>query len=195
MHASLLLADPLADQLDALTVLVNDLRGEVQQLRAENAQLRQQVCELKCDVGYWKSCHAGTVARHLKGQRELEVANSEIRQLKAERFGKKSEKNSSTDRSNELDDPANSPPSKKKAGQQPERPVPERRDYSHLPLRQQIVDVPESQKLCGCCGKPLADLGCKTAGEQLAIETVGYRKVIARTTCRKPTSASTLGAR
>ena len=47
MHASLLLADPLPDQLDALTVLVNELRGEVQQLRAENAQLRQQVCELK----------------------------------------------------------------------------------------------------------------------------------------------------
>ncbi len=54
MNASLLLADPLADQVQALTSLVRELRGEVEQLRAENAQLRQQVSELKCEAGYWQ---------------------------------------------------------------------------------------------------------------------------------------------
>jgi len=96
MHASLLLDDPVSDQLHALTALVEQVRGEVGQLRLENAQLRQQVSELKCDVGYWKS-----------------------RQLKAERFGKQSEKQSSTDRSNDLEDPSATPKNKKKRGQQP----------------------------------------------------------------------------
>ena len=105
MNASLFLADPVADQLHALTTLVQELRDEVGQLRAENAQLRQQVCELKCDAGYWKSRHADAIDRNLKLQSELDLAKAEIRQLKAERFGKQSEKQSSTDRSNDLIDP------------------------------------------------------------------------------------------
>jgi hypothetical protein len=63
MHASLLLTDPIVDQLHALTTLVHELRDEVGQLRAENAQLRQQVSELKCEVGYWKSRNADSVGR------------------------------------------------------------------------------------------------------------------------------------
>ena len=112
MHASLLLDDPVSDQLHALTALVEQVRGEVGQLRLENAQLRQQVSELKCDVGYWKS-----------------------RQLKAERFGKQSEKQSSTDRSNDLEDPSATPKNKKKRVQQPGRSSQTRRDYTHLPIQ------------------------------------------------------------
>ena len=88
MNASLLLADPVTEQLQTLTVLVQQLRDEVGQLRTENAQLRQQVSELKCDVGYWKSRHADAVGRNVKLQAELDLAKAEIRQLKAERFGR-----------------------------------------------------------------------------------------------------------
>ena len=185
MNASLLLADPYADQLRALTALVQELRDEVRQLRAENAQLGQQVRELKCEVGYWKSRHADAVGRNLKMQAELDLAKAEIRQLKAERFGKQSEKHSSTDRSNDLVDPLQPVPTKKKRGQQPGRPVPKRRDYSHLPERTQIVELDENEKLCDCCGKPLTDLGFKDDGEQLGIETIVYRKIIRRRRLRR----------
>ena len=198
MNASLLLADPVDDQLHALTTLVQELRDEVEQLRAENAELRLQVSMLKCDVGYWKSRHADAVSRNLKMQGELELANAEIRQLKAERFGKQSEKQSSSDRSNDLADPLLPKPAKKKRGQQPDHPAPPRRDYSNLPERTQIVDVDESEKICGCCGKPLADLGSKEDGEQLEIETVIYRKVVRRKrlrrTCDCPDQPRTLTA-
>lgn len=185
MNASLFLADPAADQLHALRSLVQELREEVSQLRAENALLRQQVSELKCDVGYWKSRHADAIGRNGKLQAELDLAKAEIRQLKAERFGKQSEKQSSTDRSNDLTDRSQPTPPKKNRGQQPGRPATKRRDYSHLPKRTQIVDVDENQKLCDCCGKPLADLGFKDDGEQLEIETVVYRKVVRRKRLRR----------
>jgi transposase len=185
MNASLLLADPVAEQLLALTSLVQELREEVGQLRAENAQLRQQVSELKCDVGYWKSRHADAVGRNIKMQAELDLANAEIRLLKGERFGKQSEKQSSTDRSNDLIDPLQPPPTKKKRGQQPGRSAPQRRDYSHLPARTQIVDLGENEKLCDCCGEPLADLGFKDDSEQLEIETIVYRKVVRRRRLRR----------
>lgn len=185
MNAPLLVANPVSEQLHELTALVRELREEVGELRSENAQLRQQVSELKCDVGYWKSRHADTVGRNVKLQAELDLAKAEIRQLKAERFGKQSEKQSTSDRSNELVDPWQPPATKKKRGQQPTRPAPKRRDYSHLPAREQIVDLGENQNLCDCCGKPLTDLGFKDDGEQLEFETVVYRKVVRRRRLRR----------
>ena len=77
--------------------------------------------ELQCDVGYWKSRHADAVQRNVKLQAELDQAKAEIRQLKSESFGKRSEKQSSSDRSNELADPDAPVAPKKRRGQQPEK--------------------------------------------------------------------------
>lgn len=85
-------------QLESLRTLMAELRHEVAELRAENIELRRE-------VGYWKSMHARVVERNIKLQAELDAAKAEIRQLKDERFGKKSEKQSRVDRSNQLDDP------------------------------------------------------------------------------------------
>jgi transposase len=149
-------------------------------------------------VGYWKSRHADAVGREHKSKTQLDLANAEIRQLKAERFGKQSEKQSSTDRSNDLVDPSQPTVDKKKRGQQSGRPAPKRRDYSHLPERTETVDVQESEKRCGGCGEPLADLGFKEDGEQLEIETVVYRRVVRRKrlrrTCGCPDQPQTITA-
>ena len=133
----------LAAVVEQLRQEVGDLRSENAELRRENAELRQQVRELRCDVAYWKSRHADAVGRNAKLQDELDLAKAEIRQLKAERFGKASEKQSSRDRSNDLDDPQEPTP-KKKRGQQPDRPAPKRRDYSHLLVREEQIDLPET---------------------------------------------------
>ncbi len=90
--------NPVEQQLESLRVLVEELRREVGELRAENAELRRE-------VGYWQSMHARAIERNTKQQSELEEAKAEIRQLKAERFGKKTEKQSASDRTNRLDDP------------------------------------------------------------------------------------------
>ena len=185
MNASLLQTDSLAEQVQSLLAAVDQLQAEVDELRQENTELRQQVRELRCDVGYWKSMHARAAERNVKLQAELDQANAEIRQLKAERFGKKSEKQSAVDRSNQLVDSEQPTAPKNKRGQQPGRPAPKRRDYSHLPVRQETVDLPEDALVCACCGKPFEDLGHSDDSEQIEIETTVYRKVVRRKRYRR----------
>ena len=96
--ASLSENSSLAEPVQSLLATVECLRNEVAELRQENSVLKQQVRELRCDVGYWKSRHADAVQRNVKLQAELDQAKAEIRQLKSERFGKRSEKQSSSDR-------------------------------------------------------------------------------------------------
>ena len=178
MSASLVERISVDEQLQSLATLVQQLRQEVGELRRENAELR-------CEVGYWKSRHADAVKRNVKLQAELDQAKAEIRQLKDERFGKQSEKQSASDRSNQLDDPQQPKTPKNKRGQQPVRPAPKRRDYSHLPVREETVDVPNEAKVCSCCGKPLADLGFSEDGEQLEIEINVYRRKVRRKRYRR----------
>jgi transposase len=185
MDASVLERNSVDEQLRSLTALVEQLQQEVRELRRENAELHQQVSELRCDVGYWKSMHARAVECNKKLQAEFDQAKAETRQLKAERFGKQSEKQSTTDRSNDLDDPQQQSPPKKKRGQQPGHPAPKRRDYSHLPAREEQIDLPDDEKVCPCCGKPLEDLGQSDASEQIEIEIVVYRRVVRRKRYRR----------
>lgn len=183
MSAPVLEQNSVDGQLRSLTTLVQQLRREVRELRRENAELR-------CELGYWKSMHARAVDRNTKLQAELDQAKAEIRQLKAERFGKQSEKQSATDRSNDLDDPRNPSTPKKKRGQQPGRPAPKRRDYSHLSAREELIDLAEGAKICDCCGKPLADLGYSDDCEQIEIETIVYRRVTRRKRYRQTCDCS-----
>jgi transposase len=163
-----------------------DLRALVSEMRGEILQLRREVSELRCEAGYWKSRHADAVERNKKLQQEVDQAHAEIRKLKADLFGRKSEKQSSTDRSNHLDDPEDQKgANKKKRGQQPDRPGPARRDYSHLPAREKFIDVPPEECICGRCGKPLADLGETEDSEQVEVEFIVYRRQIRRRRYRK----------
>ena len=191
MVASLLESVSIAEQVPLLLKLVEQLQSRVLELEQEDAQLRQQVSGLRCDVGYWKSMHARAIQRHVKLQAELDQAQAEIRQLKAERFGKHSEKPSAADRSNELLDPQAPVLPPKKRGQQPGRPAPQRRDYSHLPVREEVVDLPDEAKVCACCGLPLENIGYGDDHEQIEIETTVYRQVIRRKRYRRTCECET----
>src|SRR5471032_1043273 len=111
-------------------------RQELAELRAEVARLRRENLELRQQAGYWQSRHADAVRRIAALEQENEHLRGEIRKLQAEQFGRRSEKQSGNDRSNELDDPADNQP-KRARGRQPGQPAPQRRDYSHLPAREQ----------------------------------------------------------
>ena len=166
-----------------LLALVSEMREEISQLRREVSELRLRSWLLEEPT---RRCGQ---AEYEKLQEELDQANAEIRQLKADLFGRKSEKQSSTDRSNHLDDPQDqNSANKKKRGQQPDRPGPARRDYSHLPVREKFVDVPPEGCVCGRCGKPLADLGETEDSEQVEVEFIVYRRRIRRRRYRKTCS-------
>ena len=89
-----------------LALLVVRLLAEVDQLRAEVAGLRRENRELRQQAGYWQSRHADAVRRIAALEQENEQLRGENRKLQAELFGRRSEKQSGSDRSNELADPA-----------------------------------------------------------------------------------------
>src|SRR5438876_3046936 len=154
------------------------VRAEVDQLRAEVASLRRENLELRQRAGYWQSRHTDAVRRIAALEQENEQLRGEIRKLQAERFGRRSEKQSGSDRSNELDDPADDTP-KRQRGRQPGQPAPRRRDYSHLPAREQFIDLPEAEQTCPHCGLTLKACGTEDS-QQLEIEMTVFRRVIHR---------------
>src|SRR6516164_5527250 len=161
-----------------LAVLVTRLLAEVDQLRAEVTQLRRENLELRQQAGYWQSRHADALRRIAALEQENEQLRGENRKLQAERFGRRSEKQTVRDRSNELEDPADAKP-KRPRGRQPNQPAPQRRDYSHLPAREQFIDLPATDQICPHCSLPLKACGTEDS-EQLEIEITVFRRVIRR---------------
>ncbi len=142
--------------------------------------LRREVSELRCDVGYWKRMHADAVARNGRLTAELAEARGEIRVLQDKLFGRKSEKSRSADRSNDLFDPEQATTETKKRGAQPGQQGHDRRDYSHLPVREEFLPLPEESLVCPHCGKPAAMMSDTEDSEVLEIEVQAHRRRIRR---------------
>lgn len=199
MNASLLESISLAEQVRALMGEVRQLRQRVEGQDQEIRELRQQVVHQRSEASYWKSMHARAVERCEKVQQKLDEAQAEIRQLKADLYGDKSEKSSGRSASsNQLEEPgelvtdssatsaegATSKPKKRRGGRtgQAKR---TRRNYSHLPAREDNIDLPPDQKVCEHCGKPLSAHGTCDEVEQIQIEVEAYRRKIRRLRYRR----------
>src|SRR5205809_4366235 len=104
-----------------LTALVTRLMAEMDPLRADVTRLRRENLELRHQAGYWQSRHADAVRRLAALEQANEQLRGENRQLQAQAFGRKSEKQSPSDRSSELDD-ADEPQTRRPRGQQRGRP-------------------------------------------------------------------------
>jgi transposase len=171
---------PVTDPTD-LFELVRQLRCEVLELRQEVAELRRENSELRQQAGYWKAQHARAVHRAEHLEAEVENLRGENRKLQDQLFGRKSEKSSTQDRSNHLegesDDRDSSAP--RKRGQRKDRPGPVRRDYSHLPVVDDLRELPEDQRICPQCGAALSPSNTEDS-EQIEIEVRPYRRRIRR---------------
>jgi transposase len=173
----------VSDLVRQLCREVLDLRQEVNELRRENAELRQQ-------AGYWKGMHARAVQRAERLEAEVEQLRGENRKLHDQLFGRKSEAASSRDRSNGLeggDDPA--PTSPPQRGQRKDRPGPTRRDYSHLPVVEDLRELPEERRVCPQCGAALVPSDTEDS-EQIEIEVQAYRRRIRRRRYQRTCSCS-----
>jgi len=158
---------------------VVELRVELKRLRAENLELRQQ-------AGYWKNCFERLQKKVPPLEAEIERLNAENRKLRDQHFGRKSEKQSKDQQDDSLEDkPAST--AKRPRGQQAGRSGPKRRDYTHLPPREEVVDLPAVECACPQCGRPRLPLGASEDSEQIEIEVKIVRRVIRRrryrTTC------------
>ena len=175
-----------SDSSADLIALVQDLHREVGEIRARIHGLERENLELRQQVGYWKSRHRDALDRVAALEQKVEQLEGEKRQLQAELFGRRSEAQPRNDRSNDLDDPQDDfRAPKRNRGQQPGNPGPKRRDYSHLPVREEVVELPPEQSVCPCCGLPLLPLSDTEDSEQVEIEVSAYRRVIRRRRYRR----------
>jgi transposase len=163
-----------------LSELVRQLCREVGELRQEVADLRRENAELRQQAGYWKAQHARAVNRAKQLEAEVEQLRGENRTLQDQLFGRKSETASAQDRSNRLegeeDQAPSTPPGR---GQRKDRPGPKRRDYSHLPVVEELRELPKDQCVCPQCGEPLSPSDTEDS-EQIEIEVRAYRRLIRR---------------
>jgi transposase len=178
-----------------LIALVATLRQEVSDLRAEVERLKRENLEFRQQAGYWKSRHRDTLRRITELEHDVERLEGEKRQLKADLFGKSTETTTPRDRSNHLSDPQDdSQETPRKRGQQPGNAGPKRRDYSHLPVREKVLELPPEQCVCPDCGQPWVSHGYTDDSEEIEIEVGAYRRVIRRRryrrtcTCDGPTT-------
>jgi len=142
--------------------------------RAENIKLRQQ-------ANYWKAQFQRAKAREAQKDEQIQQLQAEIKKLKQDLFGRKSEKTSASEKA---DDSTTNPaqPDKKPRGQREGGKGHGRRDYSHLPAVEEPHEIPQDDRYCPRCGK-LAYT--KTIGsedsETIEIEVKAHRRVIKRT--------------
>src|SRR3954467_12211837 len=175
-----------SDSSTELMALVQDLGRQVSELHAKVDRLERENLELRQQAGYWKSRHRDALDRVSALERKVEPLEGEKRQLQADLFGRRSEVQSGTDRSNDLVDPHDdSQKPERNRGQQPGNHGPKRRDYSHLPVREDWVELPPERSVCPCCGLPLLPLSDTEDSEQIEIEVSAYRRVIHRRRYRR----------
>ncbi|HMB08107.1 MAG TPA: IS66 family transposase [Isosphaeraceae bacterium] len=160
---------------------MENLRQEVATLRAEVQALHRENLELRQQVGYWRSRHRDALGRITALEQTVAQLEGEKRQLQADLFGRRSEAHSRYDRSHDLEDPQDdSLRPQRQRGQQPENPGPQRRDYSPLPVREEVLELPPEHCVCPRCGQPLRRLSDTEDSEQIEIEMRAYRRRIRR---------------
>lgn len=157
-----------------------DLRQVVEQLRREVLELRQQ-------VGYWRAMHARPAQRITVLEAENEQLRAENRKLQSQLFGRKSEKSASRDRSNHLEGEQDEATPPTPRGQRRGRPGPPRRNYEHLPVVEQLGELPQDQRVCPQCGAALVPNDTEDS-EQIEIEVRAYRRRFRRRRYRRTCS-------
>src|SRR4051812_12079262 len=175
MDGALVESLPATEPAD-VSDLVRQLRREVLALRQEVNELRRENAELRQQAGYWKGMHARAVQRAERLEAEVAQLCGENRKLQDRLFGRTSEAASPQDRSNRLegeDDPA--PPTPPGRGQRTDRPGPTRRDYSHLPVVEELRELPQDRRVCPRCGVALSPSDTEDS-EQVEIEVRAYRR-------------------
>jgi transposase len=165
--------------------LIRELRQEVAELRGEVASLRRENLELRQQVGYWKGMHARAIERIAVLEQENEHLRGENRRLQQQLFGQKSEKQSSKDRSNHLDGLDDEDPAGTQGGPKRKQKGPKRRDFRHLPAKEEVIELPKDERICPDCGCPLAEMTDTDDSEQIEIDVKAHRRVIRRRRYRK----------
>jgi transposase len=163
--------------------LVLSLRADVESLRNEVRQLRDEVEFWKaeshkhfCDAQYWKAIHQQALERLAQRDQEIDRLKGEVRGLRQQLFGRKTEKGDAGQILQGLEKVS----SGRRRGQQPGRPGHGRRDHSHLPAEITLVDLSAGECCCPHCRLPYAEFPGTEDSETIEIHVRAHRRVIQR---------------
>jgi transposase len=149
-------------------------RAEAQRLAADNVALRARVADLEGQVG--------ALAEKVSVLARMAFGTSSEKAARPARGGAGATGGAGGD------DPAGEP-EKRGRGQRPGGRGHGRRDYSHLPTREEIHDVPEAERVCPRCGAGYVRFGqecCEQIDWQVQLTRIVHRRPTYRRTCRCP---------
>jgi transposase len=112
-------------------------------------------------------------------QRRVAELEAHLRLREQPLFGKKTEAHAAAAQATTPTTPG-ATPQRRCRGQQPGRPGPRRRDYSHLPAVVEDHEIPADECCCRCCGRPFAPVSGTEDSTILEVEVKAHRRVIRR---------------
>jgi transposase len=133
----------------------------------ENLKLRQQ-------AGYWQGMFRRCRQREELANQRIAELQAEIRDLKHRLFGRKSEAASSSETSSAR---TSQPTTPRPRGQQRGKPGPSRRDHSHLPAIDDIIELPPDERCCAHCRLPFVELSTTEDSQTIEVEVKAYRRI------------------
>ena len=145
--------------------------------------LLQENRSLRWERNHYKSLLDRARAREQSLKQEIEQLNARIRYLERRLYGRKSEKKRTKSNSSTASFSDSEP--KRSRGHQPGSPGHGRRDYSHLPVIEDVFELDET--VCPRCGCPYLEdrfLGTEDS-ELIEVEVRAYRRKIRRKKYRK----------
>lgn len=135
---------------------------------------------LRTEVGYWRKMHEKAVLREKLLKAENKALEAKLRLREKQLFGKKSEKHrAKSERNNPV------ATEKKPRGHQKGAPGHGRQMNEELPVREEIVDIPEDERFCFNCGLPFEEFPGTEDSEILEIEIKAHKRMIKRKRYKK----------
>jgi transposase len=138
-------------------------------LLPEHLELRQQ-------AGYWKTMHERVRARLAACEAEVAALQAKLKLRERQAFGRKSEKSSQRSEASTSSSTADAGKQRRQRGQQRGQPQPTRRNYDHLPITEEVLDIPAAEQQCPCCGLPWQAFPGTEDNELIEIEVRAYRR-------------------
>jgi transposase len=156
---------------------VNTREAEAKIRWEQIATLQKENNTLKADIGYWKKQHERAVEREQQLKKELQDKNARIAYLTQQLYERKNEKGQTKSETS-----AQTTETKRRSrGQQRGRPIPKRRNQSHMPTEDEFYDLSDAEKFCATCGLPVIEMPDTEDSEIIETQEVsGYRRVIRR---------------
>ena len=175
-------ADPTF--VSALYAEVVALRGEVHCLREEVESWKAEAHKQYCEAQYWRAMHQQALKRIAERDQQIAELKANVRQLRQQLFGRKTEKGGMDQPAAALEKPA----SNRRRGQQRGSKGHGRRDHSHLPAKEVLLDLPAEQCCCPQCRLPYAEFPGTEDSQTIEIEVHAHRRVIRRKRYRRTCS-------